>query len=565
MKDLVFFLSLFSPYKSWLISGTFIALITSLASISILTLSGWFIVSAAIAGTMAPDGVAIAFNYMQPAAEIRALAMIRTLGRYGERVVTHDATFRVLAGIRSWFFSKLIPLAPGRLAMKRSADMLQTMTQDIDALDALFLRLFLPIIVILLAGGVIVGFIAYYSVQLAMIVLAVLLITAILIPFIFNRVGERGARKITLLSAKFKVIQIEILQSIAELNTFNAYTIYKERLLKISEQLLATQKQNNHLSALSTAITLFLSQVTVLITIVITAILFQEGIISGVVLVMLVFCILAIFELVMPLSESMQMLAKTQAAAKRIRRIANLKPFVPEPLEPVEIGSIGAIEVKNLGFRYSSRSNWVFRGINLHIPYGSKIAIIGESGAGKTTLLQLIMHFFNPQLGGIEYAGVGYKKISSDQLLKRFALLSQQTELFAATIEQNIRIAKPEASEYEINLAIRMAGLQEFVEQLPDGLNTWVGEQGVNVSGGEARRIALARVYLKDAPILLLDEPTEGLDSDTENDVLNALEQITENKTLILVTHREVGLRLVDKVYKISKGRLFEVEYPHEI
>ena len=556
MKDLIFFFRLFKPYKHWLVSGVFLALITSLASISLLTLSGWFITSSAIAGLAAPDGTAIAFNFMQPAAEIRALAIIRTLGRYAERVVTHEATFRVLAEIRGWFFAKLIPLAPGRLAMKQSADLLHSLTQDIDALDALYLRLCSPVLIALLGGGAVAGFIASYSVQLSLFVLILLIITAVLIPWIFNSLGSKGAEQIVRQAAKFKVQQIEILQNMAELSAFNAYARFKKRLLGLSGEMIATQRHNNQLSGLSAAITLLLSQLTVVGTLVIAGLLFRQQNISGAESVMLVFCVLAVFELVMPLSVSMQMLAKTQTAAKRIRSIANLKPLIAEHAQPKNIENTGGVNIKNLSFRYTDQSSWVLNNITLNIPQGSKIAIVGDSGAGKSTLLQLIMRFYDPQLGNIEYAGIDYTQLDSDKLMEHFSMLSQRTELFASTIKQNLLIAKPTAAVFEIERAINMAGLNNFIDQLPEGLNTWIGEHGSKVSGGEARRIALARMYLKDAPILLLDEPTEGLDQATENEVLNALEKMAEHKTLIMVTHREAGLRLAKRVYRIDKGKL---------
>jgi len=558
MKDLLFFLKLFKPYKGWLISGLLLALVTSLASITLLTLSGWFITASAIAGMLAPDGVAVTFNFMQPAAEIRALAIIRTLGRYGERVVTHEATFRVLAEIRCWFFAKLIPLAPGRLAMKQSADLMHSLTQDIDALDALYLRLISPMLIAFFGGGAVVLFISWYSVQLSLFIFIMLLISSVLIPWLFNRLGAAGAKKITEQTAQFKVQQIEMLQSIAELNAFNAYTRFKKRLLEKSEQLLSTQRKNNQLSAFSTAITLLISQLTVTIALLISILLFQQASISGAILVMLVFCVLAVFELVMPLSAAMQMLAKTQTAAKRIRSIANLSATIIEPKQAHKIDNAGGISINKLSFRYSEQTDWVLNNIDLQIPPGSKVAIVGDSGAGKSTLLQLIMRFFDPQQGTIQYAGIEYQDLLSDDLMQQFAVLSQRTELFATTIKANLLIAKPTASEFEIRQAIRMAGLDKMIAQLPQGINTWVGEQGAKVSGGEARRIALARVYLKDAPILLLDEPTEGLDKDTEHEVLNALQLIAKDKTLIMVTHRQAGLRLVDKCYEIIDGSLIE-------
>jgi len=409
-----------------------------------------------------------------------------------------------------------------------------------------------------LGGGAVVFFISCYSVQLSLFVFIMLLISAVLIPWLFNRLGSVAAKKITEQTAQFKVQQIEILQSIAELNAFNAYTRFKKRLLEKSEQLLSTQRKNNQLSAFSTAITLLISQLTVTIALLISILLFQQASISGAILVMLVFCVLAVFELVMPLSAAMQMLAKTQTSAKRIRSIANLSPTIVEAKQAQKIESSGGLSIKKLSFRYSEQADWVLNNIDLHIPAGSKIAIVGDSGAGKSTLLQLIMRFFDPQQGSIQYADIEYQDLLSDDLMQLFAVLSQRTELFATTIKQNLLIAKPTASEFEIRQAISMAGLDKMIAQLPQGINTWVGEQGAKVSGGEARRIALARVYLKDAPILLLDEPTEGLDKDTENEVLNALQLIARDKTLIMVTHRQAGLRLVDKCYEIIDGSLIE-------
>ena len=203
MKDLLPIIKL----KFWLIAGLLIALITSLAAASLLTLSGWFITSSAIAGILAPDGAAIAFNFVQPAAEIRALAITRTFGRYAERLITHEATFRILTEIRCWFFAKLIPLAPGRLGMKRSADLLTGITHDIDTLDALYLRLILPVFIAIFGGGLVILFIASYSIKISLVALILLLITAIFIPWLFYKPCQQGANKIVEQTARVKVLQ----------------------------------------------------------------------------------------------------------------------------------------------------------------------------------------------------------------------------------------------------------------------------------------------------------------------------------------------------------------------
>lgn len=557
MKDLLFFLPLFKPYKGWLVGGLILALITSLASISLLTISGWFITASAIAGVLAPDGVAITFNFMQPAAEIRALAIIRTLGRYTERIVTHEATFKVLAEIRCWFFERLIPLAPGRIAMKRSGELLAGITQDIDTLDALYLRLLSPLFIALIGGGAIVIFIAFYSIQISLIVLFAFLIAMILIPWVFALLGKQSAKTMVDKMAEFKVGQIEIIQGINDLIAFGSYDRFKKQLIAVSEQLQEGQKKSDQLTALSTAITLFVSQIVILVIIVIAGGLYQQGSISGSVLVMLSFCVLAMFELLTPLSSSVQSLLKTQSSARRIRLFTDQTNAISQSEQTHQVPETGDITISNLSFRYTEQSNWILKDINLRIQQGSKIAIIGNSGAGKTTLLHLILRFYDPQHGEIEYAGIDAMQFESGQLMKRFALLSQHTQLFSASIKENLLIAKPNASDEEIRQAVNMAGLTKYISQLPDGMNTWVGEHGVKISAGEGRRVALARVYLKNAPILLLDEPTEGLDRETEDQVLNSLEVIAKDKTLIMVTHREAGLRLVNNIYRINEGKLY--------
>ena len=216
MRDCWFFLKLFKPYSAWLIGGIILSLTTSLAAITLLSLSGWFITASAIAGLMTIDGNALAFNFMLPAAQIRALAITRTLGRYGERLVTHEATFRVLAQIRSWFFQQLIPLVPGRLALLRSGDLLSRMTADIDALDALYLRLVAPIMVAVVGVSAVTIVLATYAPIISMSNGLILFVAAVLVPWLFNRLGNEGAERITVLMANYRIRQVDILQGFAD-------------------------------------------------------------------------------------------------------------------------------------------------------------------------------------------------------------------------------------------------------------------------------------------------------------------------------------------------------------
>ena len=559
MKDLWFFLKLFKPHSGWLLGGIILSLLTAFAAIALLTLSGWFISASALAGLVVIDGNVLAFNFMLPAAQIRGLAITRTLGRYGERLVTHEATFRVLAGIRSWFFQQLIPLVPGRLSTLRSGDLLSRMTADIDALDALYLRLLAPAIVAIIGVTAVTVFLSFYAPVISLATGLMLLIASVGVPWIFNRLGRTGAEQIVVLAANFRIRQIDMMQGFADLIANQAYGLFSHFLEQFSDLMLNTQRQNNRLSAISSAITFLLAQISVLLALVLAAILFKEDLLSGTDLALLVFCVLAAFELVTPLPVALQMLAKLQKAARRIRQVTDMSPTTPQHIETVALPERYDLQLNNVSFRYPDQQNWVLKNISLAIPQGSKIAIVGVSGSGKTTLLHLIMRYYDPDQGRVLLAEHNLKQLDADQLMTCFGVLSQRSQLFAASIKENLLIAKPDALATELDAAIQAAGLEKFISYLPEGLDTWVGESGVKVSGGEARRIALARLYLKNAPVLILDEPTEGLDSDTESDVFKALAIFTRDKTVIMVTHREAGLGLVDIVYGMEQGVLCEV------
>jgi len=559
MKDLWFFLKLFKPHSTWLAGGVFLSLLTAFASIALLTLSGWFISASAIAGLVAIDGNTLVFNFMLPAAQIRALAISRTLGRYGERVVTHEATFRVLAGIRSWFFRQLIPLVPGRLSAMRSGDLLSRMTADIDALDALYLRLLAPAVVAAIGVIGVTVLLAFYAPVISLATGLMLMIAAVWVPWIFNRLGRAGAEEIVVLAANFRIRQLDMIQGLADLIANRAYGRFSDKLGQFSDLMINIQRQNNRLSAISSAFTLLLSQLTLLIALTLAAISFKDGLLSGADSALVVFCVIAAFELVTPLPQAMQMLAKTQKAARRIRQVTQMSPTIIQPTQALALPGRYDLQLTDVSFRYSDQQGRVLNNISLTIPQGAKVAIVGPSGSGKTTLLQLIMRYYDPEQGGVLLAGQNIRQFDADELMSCFGVLSQRSQLFAATIKENLLLAKPDATTTELNAVVKAAGLEKFIGYLPEGLETWVGESGVKVSGGEARRIALARLYLKNAPVLILDEPTEGLDSDTERDVFTALADFARDKTVVMVTHREAGLGWVDVVYGMEHGVLCEL------
>lgn len=552
MSDLGFFFALFKPHWRWLLGGWLLSLLTAVAAIALLTLSGWFICAAALAG-LAADGAALTFNFLQPAAEIRALAIMRTLGRYAERILTHEATFRVLADVRVWFFAQMLPR---HAAVLRSGDVLSRMTADIDALDSLYLRLAAPLLSAAVGIAAMAFFLYAYAPSIALSTLLLLLLSGAAVPWLFSRLGHDNAAMTIAAGARLRSHCVEMLQGLSDLLANQAETHFRNQAAEHSRQLIALQRRNNRFAAWSAALTPAVAQSALLAALALGAESLVDGELPGATLAMLLFCILGAFELVMPLPPALQMLGATKTAAQRVRSAAVAPLAIGEPQTPRALPVGNELHLEKAGFRYASQAPWVLRDIDLTLAQGRKLLLLGSSGAGKTTLLHCLTRFADPQQGRITLGGIDYRQLASDALLSRFGMLSQHTQLFAASVRDNILLAKPDASAAELTSAIAAAGLQDFIRGLPDGLQTWVGEHGRNVSGGEARRIALARVYLKDAPILLLDEPTEGLDAKTEDSVFTALQEFARHKTVIMVSHRLKWLNWFDAVYWLRDGKL---------
>lgn len=556
MSELIFFLRFFSQYKNQLLLTLALNMICALSSISLLTLAGWFITAAAIAGIQAVDHVAVGFNFMQPAAEIRALAISRTASRYFERLSAHDATFKGMKQIRCWFFKQVIPLAPGTLETQQNADLLNNMTNDINRLDSLYINLLIPFFVAILLILTVSGFIAVYSPLFSLLILLQILLCIFIIPLMIKKRFQSEIKNIVPVISEIKSKQLELTQAMAEIKVYAVETIFKQGLIQASGKLIDHQKKLSQATALNSAAGLFLSVLSLVFSLIFSAELMKNTQITGPEVIMLVFLILAVFEWLMPLSQTIQQLPLTQASAKRVKHISTLKPSIIDPTKTTILPEQFSIQLNHVSFRYDKHSPWLLKNINLDIQPGEKIALIGPSGSGKTSLIQLIMRFYSPEQGQLLYGIDKAEDFSRHQVFKQFSLLSQKTCLFSESLKKNLLKAKPDATDAELIQALKQTGLTEFLTNLPKGLNSWLGENGTRVSVGEARRIALARVILKNSPVLILDEPTEGLDQQTEIRLFKVLKEFSQDKTLILVSHKKHGLELVDKVYQLNQTRL---------
>lgn len=546
MRDLWRLLRLYRPYLGWVLLGIGLSLAVVIANVALMAVSGWFIASMALAGA-----AGVSMNYFTPAASIRACAMVRTGGRYAERLVTHEATLRMLAGLRVWFYDHLEPLAPAGLQAYRGGDLLSRMQADIDALDNLYLRVLVPSLVALIASLGFVLFLLLYDARLALILGLALLIAGVGVPWLVQRLGDESGRRLVALKSELRAATVDGVQGLAELQVYGADGAHADEIQRLSRAIATEQQRLAGFSGLSQGMLGLAANLAMWLGLWTAIPLVQEGRLAPPELAMLALFMLAAFEAVVPLPAAFQAMGETRAAARRVLEIAEAEPAVPEPAAPLPMPSAHDLRFEGVGFTYPGGDRPVLSDFSLDWPAGSRIALIGESGAGKSTLVQLLLRFWVPNAGRITLGGVDIAKLRSTDLHRRIALVSQHTQLFTGTLRENLLLAAPEAGEDALIEACRHAELGDFIEQQPDGLDTQVGEAGVALSGGQQRRLGIARALLLDAPILILDEPTEGLDGATARALMHTLERLMSGRSVLLISHRREDLAGVDGVHRL--------------
>ncbi|MEX0493099.1 ATP-binding cassette subfamily C protein CydC [Raoultella ornithinolytica] len=552
MRALLPYLALYKRHIWLLMLGVVLAIVTLLASIGLLTLSGWFLSASAVVGVA---GI-YSFNYMLPAAGVRGAAIIRTAGRYFERLVSHDATFRVLQHLRVFTFSKLLPLSPAGLARFRQGELLNRIVADVDTLDHLYLRVISPLVGALVVILVVTAGLSILDVTLALTLGGIMLLTVLILPPLFYRAGKPAGECITQMRGQYRQQLTAWLQGQAELMLFNASDRYREQLEKTEQRWQDAQRRQAELTALSQALMLLIGGIAVIAMLWLTSAGVGGNSQPGALIALFVFCALAAFEALAPVTGAFQHLGQVIASARRITQITEQPPEVSFAQSADQTFSRVALTLNQVTFSYPQQPTAALENISLQVSAGDHIAILGRTGCGKSTLLQLLTRAWDPAQGEILLNDQPLTQLNETTLRRAMSVVPQRVHLFSATLRDNLLLAAPQASDAHLVNILERVGLGKLLDD--SGLNGWLGEGGRQLSGGELRRLAIARALLHDAPLMLLDEPTEGLDATTESQILDLLAEVMKEKTVLMVTHRLRGLTRFNQIIIMDNGKIIE-------
>lgn len=544
-------LRLAAPFK-WLISlAVVLGAFTIGSSIGLMATSAFIIASAALHPSVADLAV--------PIVGVRFFGIARGVFRYLERLVSHYINLSLLARLRVWFYAAIEPLAPARLMQYRSGDLLTRIVSDIETLQNFYVRIIAPpLVALVIAIGMFI-WLAGFSFTLAFAVLGFMLLVGIVVPILAQRLSATLNRQMIKRRAELNAHLVDSVQGIADLMAYGCERAQFDRVALLNRHLIRAQTELASITGLHNALGSFLTHLAMWSVLLIAIPMVNAMRFDGVYLPVIALAVLASFEGVLALPLAFQFLESNLQAARRLFEIAERPMTTDErPSRFSVLRPPSSIIFENVSFRYAPDEPRVLDNVSFELSAGKRLAIVGESGAGKTTIVNLLLRFWDCTGGRIVIDGHDLSEYSPDDARKFFAVVAQPTHLFNATIRENLLLARPEATEAEMINAAKQAQIHDFITALPEGYDTRIGEQGLRLSGGERQRLAIARALLKDAPILIFDEPTANLDAVTEREVLRTIHHSTLNRTVLLITHRLVELDDFDEIIVLQAGRIVE-------
>ena len=548
---LLHLLSFLNGSWNWVALSVLLSTLTIGSSVALIGTSSWLISTAALHPSVADLGVSVV--------GVRFFGIARGLFRYLERLVSHNVTFRLLARLRVWFYEKLEPLAPARLMEYKSGDLLARVIGDVETLENFYVRVISPSLTAMATGLIVALFFAAFYMPIALTLIGFFVLLGLILPLLAQLFSRVPGQRLINQRAELQSQLVDGIQGIADLLAFGRGTERAGQIAEIGKRYGRTQNQMARISGVYSALGTLFTNFGLWLVLVLTIPQVTSGNIQGVMLGTFALMTLASFEAVNPLPLAAQMWNASREAARRLFEVVDAEPAVKEDIRYSKLDIGGSnIEFSNVSFAYPTQVILTLHNLSLSVPEGKSIAIVGPSGAGKSTIANLLLRFWDYEVGEITLGGESLKDLDPEAVRKKIALVAQNSYFFNTSIRENLRLARRSITQEDMESAARAAQIHDFIASLPKGYDTLIGEQGLRLSGGERQRLAITRALLKQAPILIFDEPTANLDPLTEKEVLKTLFEALRGKTGLLITHRLVGLENMDRILVLENGQVIE-------
>ena len=483
---------------------------------------------------------------------VRFFGLARPLARYADRLWSHDLALRALGRVRARFYERIEPLAPAELEGFRHGDLMARMVGDVDALQGLYLRGVAPVLVAVGAGAACVGATAAFLPSAAVALAVGLAVGGLAVPLVTGRLARAAGLRVAAVRGELTAEIAELMRAAPELVVYGAEELTLERIRTADRELDRLGRRDALVNGLGEGLSILVGGLTVVGALALSVHAHSAGVLDSVLVAMLALLAFASFEAVAGLPGTARELASTVASGRRTLELIDREPAVHDPADPRLAPLVPVVELENVTARYRRDEVPALRHFTLRLDPGRRVALVGPSGSGKTTIANLLLRFLDPEEGRVTIGGCDLREYRQDDARGTFALAGQGAHVFTTTIRANLLLAKPDASDRELDEVLRRAKLDRWVATLPDGVDTLVGEDGRHVSGGEYQRLTLARSLLSDAPVLVLDEPTAHLDAATAQAVVRDAFDAAAGRTVLLITHRPEGLDLVDEVVTLT-------------
>ena len=557
MKTAMRLLQFLRPISGWVALSVLLSVGTIASNIGLLGTSAYLIARAALHPSIAELQVAIV--------GVRFFGIARSALRYGERLTSHSANFRLLAGLRTWFFQRLEPLVPARLADQHSGDLLDRVVADIDHLEDFYVRAVAPPFTALLVTLGMGLFIGVSYARLGAVLAAGMLLSSFGIPLLAQVLGREPGVRLVSVRAELTTGLVDGIQGLADLMAYGAEGQFFERLRVAGNKTGQAQLRQSAWSGLTNALNGLIVNLTLWVVLLLAIPMVFNGGMDGVTLAVITLVTLASFEAALPVGPAAQRLEGSLESGRRLFAICDAQPAVLEPAVPLPAPQKAGITIRHLNFRYAGQARPALSDFSLELTDGKRIGITGPSGAGKSTVISLLLRYWEVEEGSIWLAGQDIRKYAPQDVRRMMAVVDQRPYLFHGTLRSNLQLAAPAANDEDLRQSLRRAQLEPWVSSLPQGLDTPIGEHGNQVSGGEGQRLAVARALLKNASLWLLDEPTAHLDPRTRMAVAADLLAASRGHSVIWISHALGELFAMDEVIVLKDGRVIESGAPHEL